>query len=215
MGGRGAKSSGRREIIVGTGGGVQYGRKRYPLKKLGKEVADGVLKRLQSIARDFPDIPTLKELNTGYLGRDVAGESNSVTGEITLGLSKGARYGSQELEEVYDENVKAGFHPKGTTWKNVFDHEVGHKIIDAIHVKQGGSLLFGRYNTAERIVSEAYKRLNTSKSLFETRKDISIYALDNMHETVAEAFADYRANGKRAKPLSVAIYSVLKEEMSK
>lgn len=42
---------------------------------------------------------------------------------------------------------------------------------------------------------------------------ISRYATKNRSEAMAEAVADYRANGSRAKPLSQAIWKILKREL--
>ena len=42
---------------------------------------------------------------------------------------------------------------------------------------------------------------------------ISRYAAKTRSEAMAEAVADYRANGSRAKPLSQAIWKILKREL--
>ncbi len=100
---------------------------------------------------------------------------------------------------------------------NIISHEMGHGLESALAQRNGTSL--ERHNEATRIVSKAAKVVKSSSQgkdmkINDMVSQISSYATKNRSETLAEAVADYRANGARAKPLSRAIWAELKRELS-
>lgn len=71
---------------------------------------------------------------------------------------------------------------------------------------------------ATKIVGEAariVKKTESGKGLKNNQlvEQISRYATKNRSEALAEAVADYRANGNNAQPLSKAIWNILKREL--
>ena len=122
--------------------------------------------------------------------------------------------------------------PAGTSLKHVATHETAHQLVRtvcdrAVEQESGGKVTRSNKKLhesySEYIVSTAYNSMprservrggiGTSKGRAASRKQISRYAYSGgYNETVAEAMADYRANGSNAKPLSRAIYRTLKTE---
>ena len=116
--------------------------------------------------------------------------------------------------------------PQGTTLKHVTTHEMTHQLVRAtcnemVKRQTNGKLTSGNKSIhdaySEYIVKTAYnsipKKERGRKSLAGMKKQISKYAHSGGNgETLAEAMADYRANGPKAKPLSKAIYNTLKTE---
>jgi len=114
--------------------------------------------------------------------------------------------------------------PKGTTMKHVVTHEMGHQVVRAASDAIVAKATNGKYTTstkavqdvvADRIVQTAYQSMPTSqrgrRGVSALSKSISKYAWSGgSHETIAEALADYRANGNNAQPFSKSIYNTLK-----
>jgi len=136
----------------------------------------------------------------------------------------------EKVRESYANDVKSGFHPAGTTYENIMDHEIAHVLAGRLYAKayRPGSAEYYRAldgRTLEKnIVSEACrnakkaaKQAGIARRLTndELIAQISRYATTNRSETIAEAVADYKANGERANLLSVEIHKILKREMEK
>ncbi len=127
-----------------------------------------------------------------------------------------------DLKAEYARTVRARFHPKGTTWESVIDHEVGHAlepIINAAYmarnkIPETNYEYSERYKGIEDIVTQATETVR-KRSLFATGKSVqsglSRYAARNYHETFAEAVADYTANGPKANALSKEIIRIAKD----
>lgn len=118
-------------------------------------------------------------------------------------------FNAAKMDAAYDECVRQGFHPgrgnKSGTEAVAF-HELGHALTDAYAAKNGISSFEG---AAGSIVSAAASKLGkgaTSKSI---GAKISGYAKKNASETIAEAFADVKCNGSKAKAESKAVVDVL------
>ncbi len=99
-------------------------------------------------------------------------------------------------------------------------HEAGHLLELAIIHKDNQMLeleqIYELYKNgiyAKSIVTKAYKRISTNKTMNECRADISDYALKDYSETLADAIKDYYMNGYNASILSRQIIKVLEEEL--
>ena len=134
----------------------------------------------------------------------------------------------QGFEQRYDRSLNNGFHPAGTNKDHVAVHEAGHVLERALIFKAiPGSDYWDRlerskaWNTgklASRVVSEACRQAKKTpegkgQKNDELIRNVSGYATKNRSETLAECVADYTANGRNAKPLSVAVWNVLKREL--
>lgn len=135
------------------------------------------------------------------------------------------------LNYSYDKSTNNGTHPAGTTKRNIATHEAGHILELALIRKDvyNSGLSFyeadkqaGKAWTectyASKVISEACKiakKTPAGKGMKnnELIKSVSSYALKSKSEALAECVSDYAANGQNAKPLSVAVWSVLKREL--
>lgn len=182
---------------------------------------------IESLLQEFPQASQgIHELN-GSEGRKNAYASASLNGKLQLNP---ALMGDQAaLMRSYERDVKNGFHPEGTTGAHISSHELGHLLESAMIHKEFGvgydyQSQFNRINAwnknkiATRVISEAaraVKKTAAGKGLTNDQlvAQISRYATKNRSEAMAEAVADYRANGSRAKPLSQEIWKILKREL--
>ncbi len=134
--------------------------------------------------------------------------------------------------EEYERCVKTGFHPQGTTWEHIVDHEAGHayeKIVNEAYMRKSNittsspqyyDYLF-KFNGIKEIIKKAVgnvgremrKETGSAPTVRELKGSISQYALKDHHETFAEAVADYSANGKKANKLSIEIVRLAKETL--
>lgn len=134
----------------------------------------------------------------------------------------------QEINSRYDANVGSGFHPAGTKAFHIVTHEGGHIMERALidkFINEPGILgafakaeAWNRHSVASKVISEAArgaKKLPGGKGKKNAQliSEVSGYANKNRSETLAECVADYVANGKNAKPLSIATWSILKREL--
>lgn len=136
---------------------------------------------------------------------------------LELRISKNNFKNLTDLKENYSELVKRGEAPKGTTYKDIYLHELGHGVTAEIIKKKYNnkdSVLFDAKNniTANEIVDKAFKNIEIvdikSKDLI--KKKLSTYALENSAETIGEAFCDYYSNGDKAKNISKSIINIMK-----
>lgn len=133
------------------------------------------------------------------------------------------------LSRTYDNNTRIGFHPEGTKKGDIATHEAGHILERALidkYVYQTNSTAarmqasydWNKCTYASKVVSEACRAAKKTpagkgKKNADLIRDVSKYATKNRSETLAECVADYAANGTGAKPLSVAVWNVLKREL--
>lgn len=117
---------------------------------------------------------------------------------------------------------ETGFHPKNTGVLETGAHEMGHLLERALIEKNnpgpGGVLDWNECTHAKRVVSEACKaakKTDGGKGILNAglKKQISGYSLTNDSECLAEAVADYIANGEQSSLLSKEIWKILKREL--
>ena len=134
------------------------------------------------------------------------------------------------LMSRYAGSAAKGFHPAGTNGDHVATHEAGHllerALIDKYILSQGNSfslqqqagIAWNKCTYASKVVSEAcraVKKTPAGKGMknADIIGGVSKYAEANRSETLAECVADYVANGQNAKPLSAAVWNILKREL--
>ena len=203
MGGRGASSGGRQ----GGGGGLKAGdilsttslisdRENYAISNdiLGavSDVYDEYGLQLDDlhIAEIKPSVPAIAY----YDGANVAFNKKYMN--------------ENTINKAYADSVKSGFHPSNgnrTPAEAVAYHELGHALTDAVGRKIGVNDI----DTAStRIVNEARKQTG-HKGVVQMASKISGYATHSNAEAIAEAFADWKCNGSKAKAESKAIVKVV------
>jgi len=99
-------------------------------------------------------------------------------------------------------------------------HEAGHLLeLTLIRIENPDLplddiyALYEKGSYADDIVSMAYQRIGTERSLKELRLEISKYSLEDYSETVAEAITDYYINNYNASILSRQIVKVLERRL--
>ena len=184
---------------------------------------------IERIIKEFPQA----ERQFGMLrGQDLKHgvlANASFAGNITLANHYFSKT-EDGLNRTYDRNVQNGYHPAGTTKTDIATHEAGHVLEKALiekYVYQTNSGYAARLQMsydwnkgtyASKVVSEACraaKKTPAGKGMknADLIRSVSGYAAKNRSETLAECVADYAANGAGAKPLSVAVWNILKREL--
>ena len=123
-------------------------------------------------------------------------------GGIGLNTQKYKSY--KILEKEYKEDIKAGFHPKGTDWTAILTHEFGHAIDDYLSF---GLKLAGEKSGKVKRMSTVMRTKVLKKAGLKTgdirsiEQQVSGYATKNAAEFFAECFAEYM---KSENPRQVA-----------
>lgn len=114
----------------------------------------------------------------------------------------------KKLNASYADCVTSGFHPSNgskTPAEAVAYHELGHALTDAVGRKMG---VYDTEASATRIVNEA-RKYTAHKGVVQMASKISGYATHSNAEAIAEAFADHKCNGSKARAESKAIVKVV------
>lgn len=167
-------------------------------------------KEFGTVANDF-EIATMWETWSDTMAF-FSPENNSLAVNIDY-------FDSEKLDQVYDNNVKSGFHPSRgskTGLQATVAHEFGHLLTWQVARRRNQY----PYYYADDVVSEAFgNQSNKGKASYSTidsyRRSISRYALKNSAETIAEAFTDVYSNGNKAKEASRAIADILIRDYNK
>lgn len=123
---------------------------------------------------------------------------------------------------VYDDDVRAKWHPDGTTVNDILSHETGH-IIERVLIDRAipDDSDFDKANQwikstqATKVIAEACRAVKKTPYGKGKRNDdlvlaVSEYAKEGgRSEALAECVADYARNGSEANPLSVAVHDIL------
>lgn len=129
------------------------------------------------------------------------------------------------LTKAYRHDIKVGLHPAGG-WESIGAHEMGHRLDLAHWLNMSGHSLSDTTPlslsnaaallqdwrgcvSADALVDKASVNLKLIRT--DAVKGLSLYATQNAHETIAEAVADYMANGGKANPISDEIIKLLEE----
>lgn len=197
----------------------EYSVDKVRMKGIDKKVLSNILNNMDKVYDDFPQlrgqIKEIQSIKHPYGGLNITPdlEDNKYIMQINRNKFNDERISTKE----YSKDLKAGFHPKGTTYKDMGIHELGHSIVYRIIKNKYGNpkAIANDWNkniTAKEIVEKAFKNLGISDKLTKDilRKQISNYATSDYGETIGEAFADYYANGNTSKSLSKEIIKVMK-----
>lgn len=190
-------------------------------KKLKEINKIALIKNIDRMKRTFKDFPVLKDKEIQY---KVVKENNEVAMSIypkdrnnyVLEINKNIF--NHNIKNNYELGVKQGQNPKGTTYKDIATHEMGHvvsfEIIKKINKNNIKAMKFDYDNnvTTNNIVEKAFDNLKIYDTIKKEkiRKSISNYALKDSSETIGEAFADYYCNKEKSNILSKEIVNVMK-----
>ena len=179
--------------------------------------------KMNDVFKEFPQIKGEVE----FISADKAGWMNTEFNGTSIGLNfNEVLYqpkAIKTLKENYADSIKSRYHPQGTDVRSNGVHELGH-VVEAWMIKKqayNNVHALADWNdceTAQNILSRACrnaKKTPAGKGLknYELRTQISRYALESQSETIAEAFADYFANGDKSAVLSKEIIKVIKSDI--
>lgn len=195
---------------------VSYG------SKLDIDTINHINKQVADIQAKYPHLKgAVQEVKVSSSGKMYACIETDATGRMTLKVSS-KLYGNglEALEQQYKADCDIGFHPKGTTAKDIVWHEYGHvyagvEIKKAHGVGANETMSYTDYNKSLKFMSD--KRIgsfetqvankaakSTGKSVRDLQKGISRYAQKNTKELFAEAFAEFNGS-KNPSPECIAL----------
>lgn len=180
--------------------------------KLDLDTVNHINKQVADIQAKYPELKgAVQEVKTSSSDKMYACIETDRTGRMTLKVSS-KLYGNglDVLERQYKADCDVGFHPKGTSAKDIVWHEYGHvyagvqskkavgvgsketispfdggKSVDFIMNRRSGTYEKGIANTASK---------SLGKSVGTMQKNISRYAQKNVQELFAEAFAEFNSS---------------------
>ena len=195
----------------------------YAVKELGFEKAsygtkldidtiNHINKQVSDIQSKYPHLKgAVQEVKVSSSGKMYACIETAADGRMTLKVS--SKYygkGLELLEQQYKADCDIGFHPKGTTAKDIVWHEYGHvyagvEIKKAHGIKANETLNYTDYHKSLNFMSDKRRgsfetqvanqaAKSTGKSVSELQKSISRYAQKNTKELFAEAFAEFNGS---------------------
>ena len=203
MGGRGARSGGRQ----GGGGGLKAGDILSTTSLISERQNYDISNDILDSVRDVYDEYGLQldDMHIATLKND----ANAIAYYDGANIGWNEKYmNSKTLNASYADCVQMGFHPSNgtrTPAEAVAYHELGHALTDAVGRKMG---VYNIDASATRIVNEARKQ-TSHRGVVQMASKISGYATSSNAEAVAEAFADWKCNGSKARSESKAIVNVV------
>ena len=177
------------------------------------------LTEITDMINEFPELGTYIQ----SVGKSVDGAYAGMDDDGNLALKMSVMRDLERANKRYADDVKKKYHPEGTNATQIISHELGHALENILLGKRytpGTSDYDKAYANSEMAkeilgkamdrVSPGWRRFKFNRPAREAMLGISLYATSDASEAMAEAVADYRANGERAKPLSVEIWRELK-----
>ena len=196
-----------------------YNINKVRMKGIDKKVLNNILANMNKVYDDFPQvrgqIKEIQSISHPYGGLNIAPDLKD--DKYIMQINRNKFNDEKVAIKEYDKTIKEGLHPKGTTYKDMGTHELGHSVVYRIirNKYSNQKQIANDWNkniTSKEIVEKSFKNLGISDKLTKDilRKQISNYASSDYGETIGEAFADYYANGKNSKSLSKEIIKVMK-----
>ena len=197
----------------------KYNINKVRMKGVDKKLLNNILTNMNKVYNDFPQvkgqIKEIQSISHPYGGLNITPDIKD--DKYIMQINRNKFNDEKMTEKEYNRDLKSGFHPKGTTYKDMGIHELGHcvtyKIIrNKYSTPKQIANDWNKNITSKEIVEKSFKNLGISDKLTKDilRKQISNYTSIDYGETIGEAFADYYANGKNSKSLSKEIIKVMK-----
>lgn len=197
----------------------------YDLDNISKTAIIQNFLKANRVIRDFPFLKgKIKDIkikeNTDYF---MALKPTNDAKQFVIYINKDIFSSIKTLKKIYEENLQLGESVKGSSYKDILIHELGHELnFEIIRRKYNGNLkeIQNDYNnsiTANNIVNKALENMGiySQDTKIKTISKISNYALENGTECIGEAICDYYSNGKKANKLSKEIFKIVRSELFK
>jgi len=186
-------------------------KKSVDLNGVDVEVAQGIEEAYNKIMRRYPQLKgQFSGLGIRERGSSTYASCYLYNGEVNVNTKF---FGDlKNIAESYDADVKLNWHPKGTDWKSIITHEIGH-AVDGFLTRNGyGSLTaYGNMKEAStNMRSKVLKSLKLAKK--DIPKEVSRYGSKNDHEFFAECFAEY-IDSEDPRPVAKKFGEILEEWM--
>lgn len=209
-GSRGGTSGG---ATGGAGGNITATRSLISEReRFGTEV-DQALSVLRDIEEEY-DVSVEDMLVSTITGRGGGMTLGYYDWDGNVAINEQMFTNARELDRVYDNSVKTGFHPgrgNKTGLQAVIAHELGHRL----NYVAGGGTWDKLDSSARTIIQRATRATGNGNKTAQFRARISGYAKENDSEAVAESFADVYLNGANAKAESKAVYNELRRMLGR
>ena len=193
------------------------------LQNLEFKTIQHVASTVDDLAKEFPQaVDSIRKI-LAHGSPKGAYACASYDGELRLGNYFKS---FKDFNRSYKHSVKSGFHPNGSNpVDSVVSLETGHLLERALiqkALKQGrgqiGSLMWNTSAESKRIISQACKDIKATptgkgRKVNDLIREVSGYASKNRSECLAECVSDYYSNRSNAKPLSKAVWKLLKKEL--
>ena len=197
----------------------EYNIDKVRIKGIDKKVLNNILENMEKVYDDFPQvkgqIKEIQSISHPYGGLNITPDLND--DKFIMQINRNKFNNEKVTIKEYNKDLKAGFHPKGTTYKDMGIHELGHSVTYEIIRNKYSTpkQIANDWNndiTAKEIIEKSFTNLGISDKLTKStlRNNISTYARRKYGETIGEAFADYYANRSKASVLSKEIIKVMK-----
>lgn len=197
----------------------KYNINKVRMNGINKDVLNNILSNMQEVYKDFPQIKgkikQLESIEHPSGGMNIKPDLKD--NKYIMQINKKFFSDEKAVQKQYEKDLEIGFHPKGTTYKDMGIHELGHSATFEIiktKYKDKKAISFDWNNniTAKEIVKKAFNNLGINDKITQDilRNNISNYAISNYSETIGESFADYYANKEKANIVSKEIIKVMK-----
>lgn len=192
----------------------------YNTKNISKIALIQNLINGKKVIKDFPvlnnKIKNIKIRNNKDYSMAIKPLTN--TNGFNLYINKDVFKTIKNARQEYEKLIELGEAPKGTSYKDILIHELGHGVTyEIIKKKYNGDLNLIDNDwcnsiTSTEIVNKAFKNIgiNDYKDKYKTISNLSTYSLDNASETIGEAFIDYYSNGSESQKISKEIIKIMK-----
>lgn len=214
------------ELFEVAGSGWAEGTSFHPgLKGCDIEALKENFSEVEAVSREFPLLIGCVTICQPTAKRDAYAKVKSdphSPAKVIVSIDSETFQRNDVLRESYAYDLAMGYHPKGTTSRDILVHEMGHAIEHVLASRRYPSnpakarFAIDTGEVSREIIAEAYDRISSRsrflhRSRAEMTEGISIYAKTNSKEALAEAFSDYHANKENDNDISIEIISVLKE----
>lgn len=198
---------------------LKYNINKAKLNEINKQVLINIFDNMKQVYDDFPKIKDkIKEIQTiEHQSGGMNIQPDIKDGKYIIQINKKFFKDENIAQEQYEKTVKAKFHPKNTSYKDVGIHELGHcvtfEIIKKLN-KNNNAIVFdwNENITSRKILQKSFNNLQVNDKISKEMliNNISKYAKESPTEAIGEAFADYYANKDKASMLSKEIIKTVK-----
>ena len=210
--------------------------KESTLQGYNPDILKASVEDMHKLLEELPGIKPFLKVIVGKADSAMDGATADAGFEGTIRLNEKYYAGSvEDFQKAREQSEKFGYTPRGTGWKEVVIHELGHLAERAIIDKRSQSEWtkgdnWNKGTFAAKIIKQAadqifktdpkwakmmkYADKNDIKRYRDRLvRDVSRYGSKSRSEALAECVSDYYRNRENANPLSIEVWKLLKKEL--